>query len=209
MPIDDRPFWEALLIINNIPKENIREWNRNIHQVDFLGVNSSVVLETDSKKFHSERRLEDRIRDQYLRYEYGLEVIRYDGLEFENHLEEIQQKLSRYRPFGPLNFKEKSDEVFNCKYHLYLYNFKKLFEYRKEIINSESDIIVLTKKDLNILGWNQKLYTDLNNWFKIYCNKEFLYLDINIVLENLILKYINGERIPDQIYYLLKQLGYL
>lgn len=204
--INDLPLWRKTL--NKYKDCPAEEWFRLLHQVDFLIPEASIAIEEDSYSYHSNRVSFDKARDEYLYLEYGIEVIRFYGMEFKNNLDGLKEKLSINNPLPKLLFKESSDQYFDYLYSKEMYLYNLLLDLRKEIKLPRIKGTILTNYDLKIM--NISNLTDLKNfiyWCRYYYSKEIVYVNLDVSFTELHKKYkgISGSKYNT----ILRQLGYL
>lgn len=202
--IDDVYLWRSRLEYNGIYEQNQKEWNRNLHQVDFLIPQASLIIETDSPT-HSGRSGEDKARDEYLYWEFGLKVLRYDGYDFKNHLDEINHYMNQDNPIQKISYKNKSDEYFENYYSFYLYNSKLLSIIHPEFFDIKYKGIIITDFELRKLNLSDEKFVVFSNWMNQMFRKNIIRLNINVDSKKIIEDYRKKFNFKDKIHQLLKK----
>lgn len=205
--IINRSSWINLCDQNGIIDE--KEKNRNLHQVDFLIPEASLVIETDSKKYHDHKRLEDLVRDQYLYLSHGIRVLRYDSFDFLNHLDEINRYMNVYNPMMNLSYEKLSDLYFDYIFANQIRSFETLFAYTKDFHQYDLSGILLTQKDLTILGWSIEKLNKLKEWLSYFLAKDIQFINIGKLSGNELVNQYKKRPKYDQTNNILQQLGYL
>lgn len=187
---------------------NNSERYKNFFLVDFLSTRASIAFELDSIT-HDSKKLEDQIRDEYLWLYYNISVIRYNEMDFINHLDEINEKLSINNPLDPISYRSKSDEYFYYIYKDLIKEFSELCLQHPDWINSRLNGIFLTNDDLRELGWIPDYIPVINAWSMKFCNKRIIWINTESKKKSILKKYSKGSIKRDSIYNLLQQLGYI
>lgn len=196
-------LWNKLCDRHGIPMNSpIRV--KLYHQVDFLFLDSSFVVELDSI-YHSGKEIEDLIRDKYLWEEYGIEVVRYWKTDFLNDLSYLSNRIKQIRPIQ-INNQNFSDEYFEVLYQNQIEKYYDLLIHNNYLRDSSKKVMVITTADLSVLNWVIEDIYSMSKWTKKYLGKKLIYFDINILSNDITKKY-NMLTIDQQ--NILKQLGYL
>lgn len=206
--IRNRKLWNFL--IDNIKIIDLpSERDRILHQTDFLIPQASLIIELDSHIFHDHRKIEDEIRDEYLRHEYGLTILRYNSFDFRNDLDRINYYKSVNRPLL-LSYKDLSDQYYEYINKDFIEAYEYLLYNRVDWVCNRINGIIITKGDLNFYGWTKNFLSHFIHFCNENGDKQIYFLDkILIKSSELIQKYSTPSRKCDNIYNLLKQLGYL
>lgn len=207
-PILNLKLWNRLLDFYRISKDD-KERRRNIHQIDFLFPLASLIIELDSE-YHKRRRILDQVRDQYLKLEYGLTVLRNENnMDFINRLDEINQLISVYNPMQTINLQHLSDQYFEAKFRVLLTSFEILISSRPDWNIPRLKGIILTREDLKDLMITDQEFPKINEWSTKYCGKKLIKINVSGKSKDIINSYRNGELDSStKLYQILQNLGY-
>lgn len=191
----------------NLPY-NSPDRDKNLHLVDFYIPDALLGIELDSQ-FHTGREIEDMIRDKYLWFQFGITILRYNGEDFKNHLDEINYYKSLKKSPIKINYQQQSDEYFDFIYSDEIRIFMVICGYDNNIINPRLKKIILTTKDINYLSLRSENIKKLRSFLDKCLKKKLYILNIDVRINDLVKYYKKPGITQDQIYNTLKQLGYL
>lgn len=76
VPIMDRELWKEILTKEKVPKTRTELWEKHYILSDYFFYKAKFIVEIDSS-FHDEKAIDDRVRDTYMYFKYGLPTYRF------------------------------------------------------------------------------------------------------------------------------------
>lgn len=76
VPIMDRELWEEILSKEEVPKTRTELWEKHYILSDYFFYKAKFIVEIDSS-YHDEKAIDDRVRDTYMYFKYGLPTYRF------------------------------------------------------------------------------------------------------------------------------------